>query len=180
MPDLDDQIQALPQELQDIILDFVVTTSRVVQIDMFYKPPVGLHLSKFLREKTAKSFYGKQQAFASGADTDNYARLLGKWLDSLPAEHGLMIEEIRFSWLHWPVYSCDERSKHRGGLPQALDAYFMSMNLFLARMEILQQTHKLKWFRFHSCDVVHLQIEHVDIQGKRQLQWLSLATLAAR
>ena len=179
MPDLDDQIQALPQELQDIILDFVVTTSRVVQIDMFYKPPVGLHLSKFLREKTAKSFYGKQQAFASGADTDNYARLLGKWLDSLPAEHGLMIEEIRFSWPHWPVYSCDERSKHRGGHARALDVYFMFMNLSLVRMEVHSQTHKLKW-EFRSRDVVRLQIEHVDRQGVRHLQWQSLATLAAR
>lgn len=179
MPDLDDQIQALPQELQDIILDFVVATPRVVDIDVRYRPPVGLHICKAIRAKTAKSFYGKQQAFAIGVDTDDYSRLLGKWLGSLPAEHGVMIEEIRFSWPHWPVYSCDDNCRPRGGHATVFDAYLMFAKLSLARMAFLQQAHKLEW-KFHSCEVVHLQIEHVDGQGLRHLQWRSLATLAAR
>lgn len=64
MATLDDRIAALPQELQDIILEFTldslldVPSSGIVTITLWQKPPVSLQISRALWTKFATRYYG--------------------------------------------------------------------------------------------------------------------------
>lgn len=58
---LDKKIQALPQELQDLILDFKIAVNPndegVILVTEDYKPPVGLQLNRKIRASFAAKYY---------------------------------------------------------------------------------------------------------------------------
>ncbi|KAI5361183.1 hypothetical protein Slin15195_G122960 [Septoria linicola] len=62
---LEDQIQALPQELQDEIFAYFMALlpAGVITIDKHYKPPVQLQINHKLRAVAIEKYYSRPQAF---------------------------------------------------------------------------------------------------------------------
>ncbi|CAK1358008.1 hypothetical protein CB0940_07334 [Cercospora beticola] len=100
--ELDHRIQALPQELQDEILDLTVAIKpTTVVIDKSYKPPWQLAIDQALRRKVAQDYYSSTIFVVE----DGRAKppLLRSWLTSLPADHTHLVSEIRLHWKNDPT-----------------------------------------------------------------------------
>lgn len=68
-PTLDNRVQALPQELQDSILDLTIgihDSFCTMAIDGKYKSPLGLQISRATRAKFANHYYGGGYIFHTG------------------------------------------------------------------------------------------------------------------
>lgn len=98
------RIQALPQELQDIILDFVLSVppndDGVVYISDAYKPPTGLQLNRKIRARFAKAYYGGDAIFLVERPLNLEFRLwcfprLERWFSKLEFSHSELINTIR-------------------------------------------------------------------------------------
>ncbi|EME41051.1 hypothetical protein DOTSEDRAFT_27634 [Dothistroma septosporum NZE10] len=95
------QIQALPQELQDLILDFCVFSSTADGITHIFddtRPPLGLQINSSVRTRFAFFYYGNDGGFQfseSRNSTLPSAWRCGRWLESLPRQHAQMIQTLR-------------------------------------------------------------------------------------
>lgn len=92
VPSLDDRIQALPQELQDGIVEafLAVDSSATVKISPNYKPPMQLQVNRRLRSIFAKTYYSNSTfQFKDHVVTS-------RWLLSLEFEHRACIQNIRY------------------------------------------------------------------------------------
>lgn len=91
MRTLGDCVQSLPQELQDMILDFTVAiTPANVHIDEHYKPPVQLQINRATRSKAAATFYSDLSSRFEPVEGPSRPYML-KWIKSLSSENGSMV-----------------------------------------------------------------------------------------
>ncbi|KXS99297.1 hypothetical protein AC578_6726 [Pseudocercospora eumusae] len=90
---LADRIQALAQELQDMIFDRTIAIEpTTVHITRAYKAPWQLHINRVTRNLVAENYYkGCIFVWRSGPEVDTCRR----WLKSLPVAHHAMIRKIR-------------------------------------------------------------------------------------
>ncbi|KAI5362817.1 hypothetical protein Slin15195_G101980 [Septoria linicola] len=101
-PTLDDRIQDLPQELQDIILEFTLESpSATVLLTKDYKPPGPLAISRKTRAKAATSYYNNSAfLFEKTSRTYDVGVLISSivaWVKSLSREHRSWVKEVRVS-----------------------------------------------------------------------------------
>lgn len=100
--ELSRRIQALPQELQDIILDYTISfqpaEDNIVRITSDYKPPLGLQVSWHTRAMFAKAYYSE---FIFQAEFSEYSHSYGAafwpldWLEKLVMSERDLIHTIR-------------------------------------------------------------------------------------
>lgn len=108
MKKLVQQIQSVPEELHQMILEFTFSCSRSssnsadappakilheqhlrgVKVDERYKPPVWLRIGPKGREPFARSYYSNTVFHVK-------ARFLVRWLRSLPPHHANFLTEVR-------------------------------------------------------------------------------------
>ena len=87
------RIHQLPQELQDTILDFVLTIpSTEVQLTTAYKPPWQLSVDRRTRRVQAKDYYRYVHFYIPDS---MYRAPLVVWMRSIPAIYRGLIAEIR-------------------------------------------------------------------------------------
>ncbi|GIZ41803.1 hypothetical protein CKM354_000509600 [Cercospora kikuchii] len=93
-PSLEHLLQALPQELQDMILGFTIITSpSIVRIETErYQPPPLLQINRATRATAAESYYS-QTVFACTHEFHNNVEFI-RWLRSIPARHRALINRI--------------------------------------------------------------------------------------
>jgi hypothetical protein len=103
--DLNELMHALPQELQDMILDFTLTTTlQVVRIDpKTYRPPPQLAIDRATRTKFAKIFYQQTLFYFAGPRfiTGELGIRIDRtvyraWEASLSREHAAFIQRFEF------------------------------------------------------------------------------------
>lgn len=89
-PTLDERIQALAQELQDIIFDYTVAIdTEVVTIDKDWKAPWQLQINRATRAKFSKVYYSHTRF---NVNTDcNSVFTMDQWLDMLEDNHRAVI-----------------------------------------------------------------------------------------
>lgn len=131
--DLDAHIQALPQELQDAILDStgIFEIPAVVSITKDYKPPVALQLSHKIRAQFAETYY-TNAAFSSqpGSGDSSYLQYHLGWMTALSTEHLQAIRVLRFTMIAIPeilqyfCYQCLFQDLMRGGTKQKSNTVF--------------------------------------------------------
>lgn len=104
---LDEAVQCLPQELQDNILEFTVTSftpNTVVKIEKGMRPPHLLHINRATRDMAAKAYYTtatfKFYYTWTLQDSVGYKQreniwTLHQWLQSVPSKHRVLIASIR-------------------------------------------------------------------------------------
>lgn len=93
MSKLDLLIEALPQELKDIIFDFAfppIDEAQTIFIDSTYLPPLQLSLTPTLRLASEKSF------FTTSTFTFSDHVLGSEWLSSLPKHHLNLLKHIEY------------------------------------------------------------------------------------
>lgn len=123
----DSRIRALPQELQDIILDYTIfsqpSLNNIIPITRQYKPPLGLQVNRHTRARFAKAYYGGS-IFHVGSPKHPRMRLYRKrdrdaadwicqiWLATLHESDRKLIHTIRLDemelppseWYTWPSF----------------------------------------------------------------------------
>ncbi|CZT20945.1 uncharacterized protein RCC_06806 [Ramularia collo-cygni] len=117
------RVQTLPQELQDSILECVITEKPsedgVIYIDETYKPPLALQLNRKMRAAFALEYYGGDTIFQymspeaphspplpTGVETrlhyphlsDFAVKPLRNWLSNLEHQYRTLISTIRLDW----------------------------------------------------------------------------------
>ncbi|KAF2164758.1 hypothetical protein M409DRAFT_24663 [Zasmidium cellare ATCC 36951] len=94
--ELDRRIQALPQEVQDEILDHVlfIKPGEVTINTTSYTPPWQLHFNRATREKIAEHYYATSVFKISDADYGCFS-VTSRWLKSLTAKHQAKVADIR-------------------------------------------------------------------------------------
>ncbi|PPJ57544.1 hypothetical protein CBER1_06249 [Cercospora berteroae] len=92
---LENLLQALPQELQDMILRFTIITSpSIVHIETkSYRPPPVLQINRATRAIAAEYYYS-QTVFACIHESHDNIKFI-RWLRSIPAQHRALINRIR-------------------------------------------------------------------------------------
>lgn len=87
MNNLAQHVQALPQEINDMIFDFTLTgsLSKEYRIDRDYRPPSFLQLNHAIRRKFARMYYSDGSTFTVNRYIANF------WLGSLSATHRRML-----------------------------------------------------------------------------------------
>ena len=95
-PSIEDRIQALPQELQDVILDVTIglyDPPRTVELDAHYKSPLGLQVNRATRASFVKHYYQGGFMFHSGIRNvvEDFHNL---WFSSLPAANRDMLQTV--------------------------------------------------------------------------------------
>ena len=91
---LNDRIQALPQELQDIIRDYTLdypTTPIAIMMSYDYRPPINLQINRAIRSTFASTYYTNTTFHSSNS------KLLTKFVTALSPEHRDLLESIRLS-----------------------------------------------------------------------------------
>lgn len=176
MPSFNELAQSLPQELQDQIIDLVTATPPIVTIGAQYKPPIGLQISKEVRKRTARHFYGKGKIFHLAFESpDNWIEKLAKWLGSLPAEHGILIEQVKYYWGHaigiYHEVAVGARRARRFRIQVNQRARTM-------QRDIRQATRHMSW-NFNSFDILRREVYHYGGEGPEYFEYLSLRELAS-
>ncbi|KAF7187473.1 hypothetical protein HII31_11213 [Pseudocercospora fuligena] len=91
---LEDRVQSLPQELQDMIFNFVVEVPShdTIVVDESYRAPAALWLNKPLRTTTAQKYF-TTNAFAF---KNMSSKFFDEWVDSLDPDHCALLKDTRF------------------------------------------------------------------------------------
>ncbi|KAK4617480.1 hypothetical protein CLAFUW4_11799 [Fulvia fulva] len=95
------RIQALPQELQDIVFDFCIfsrSTNDITYITNLTKPPLGLQINRKTRSKFARQYYGNGSIFEFSATSTGCILLCGKWLASLQSDHAQLLQVVKVQY----------------------------------------------------------------------------------
>ena len=97
-PSLVQRVQALPQELQDMIFGYatIPSTSNTDLLPQQYRPPSALQINRKTRGKFASEYYPATTIrvdFHRLEDNDN-VRMLGRFMDSLLATHLDIVQAI--------------------------------------------------------------------------------------
>ena len=90
-----EQIQSLPQELQNIVLEhyFSLGNAKSVPVDGSYKPPIQLQINRATRQAFAREYY------SGSTFTFNERSVIFLWLKSLTAEHHDYIKTLHYDTL---------------------------------------------------------------------------------
>ncbi|KAK4613528.1 hypothetical protein CLAFUW4_09319 [Fulvia fulva] len=94
---LEDRIQALPQELQDEILEqtIAIEPDTAIILSPSYRPPLGLHLNRKIRHKFASTYYSTT-AFRAQISHISQLPTLNNFLSSLPAHHMQHLTKVEY------------------------------------------------------------------------------------
>lgn len=95
-PTLEDRIQALPQEMKDMILDFTVAVKpdQTVVIDREHKAPWQLQVNSATRKQYAPTYF-RTSKFQSDP-LHFYIGTFAKWLQAQSSSHRAIITTIRY------------------------------------------------------------------------------------
>ncbi|KJX92527.1 hypothetical protein TI39_contig5842g00023 [Zymoseptoria brevis] len=97
-----EHIQALPQELQDMVFDWTMRATidtpdsahgKVVTIDADYKPPLALQINRKQRDISASEYYANTVFFIKGNDMHKCVN----WLVTLASQHVRAINTIKYA-----------------------------------------------------------------------------------
>lgn len=126
MDELNKRINALPQELIDMISDEVFTadSDQVYEIATDYKPPSTLQVSRSTRQKFAQSYYGNGSSFLFQQPATAQT-----WALSIPAAHRNLICQLK---------SVVGQDPQRNGLSPAKHISGMVRLAFHLEMEFLE------------------------------------------
>ena len=101
-PTLDDRIQSLPQELQDIILDFTVAVKpdQTIVIKSKLKAPWQLQINSATRKQNAPIYFGTSKFQTDLKLPIMHFGTLTQWLSAQDSAHRRMITTIRYAIEH--------------------------------------------------------------------------------
>ncbi|KAF7191810.1 hypothetical protein HII31_06855, partial [Pseudocercospora fuligena] len=155
--ELQRRIRVLPQELQDLIFDFVLGSfepGETVTIDEDYQPPKALSINHATRKKLTAQYYSNTKFvinFSGWRNFKTYSTYL--WIRSVVCEHLSLVKELRFRHdLITRRQICEELQQHE---------------------DWLSQENPAKHIRLLAHVMAH------TANGDRKLQWLSRQEIAA-
>lgn len=89
-----ERVQALPQDLQDLIYEHTIShePTRTITITKDYRPPLQLQLHHKLRQDFATRYYSGANIRVTGFQS----KIMPKFLDSLPPGHLSLLRGIEY------------------------------------------------------------------------------------
>lgn len=152
---LEERIEALPGELQDMILTLTtaVPTGETIDVSVEHEVPIGLQINRKLRHANQRQYFGTNSFLWHG---ENCKRFLD-WLEQLPSEHLDLMETILI---------------RTSSYPRLAEDYLMLLNM----------CHKTLVSRYaitSGIDILKVAYMHVEEDGKEELRWISHSELEA-
>ncbi|KAF7187446.1 hypothetical protein HII31_11186 [Pseudocercospora fuligena] len=152
---LEERIQALPRELQDMILAFTIAvpTGEIIDISFEYEIPIGLQINRKLRNRNLRQYFGTNSFLWHSENS----YLFHDWLKQLPSEHLNLIETILIRTSYFP---------------RLVEDYLMLLNM-------CHETLVSRYGATFGIGILKVAYMHVEKDGKEEVRWISQSELEA-